>query len=102
MEANNVALFHQIYPEVRWWCSVGGVFFVLYKAVDWIKSIKTNDLANVQVGVVDIKDSLDKVHDEVKGQTTAVCTELKEMRQEFRTYFAPMIATSARSRKRKK
>ena len=39
MDANNVTLFHQLYPEIRWWASVGGVFWILFKAVNWFKAI---------------------------------------------------------------
>ena len=101
MQANST-LFHQLYPEVRWWASVGGVFWILFKAVNWFKAIRENDLVHVQSGINDVKSGVETVHTELKNQTSAVVKELQEMRLDFRTYFSPTQIVRAKARKRKK
>jgi hypothetical protein len=94
MQANSV-LFHQIYVEAKFWLSVGGAFWILFKCVNWVKAIRENDLTHLQTGV-------DNLHTELQNQTSAVVKELQEMRLDFRTYFAPAQVVRTKSRKRKK
>lgn len=70
----------EIYPELRFWFSVGGAFWVVFKAFSWIKAIRENDLTHIQTSVNDLKSGLDH-------QTTSIVQELQGLRGEFRTYF---------------
>ncbi len=79
------SIFIELYTEGKFWLSIGGIFFGIYKVIDWFKSLKTNDLAHIQSGVNDLNTKIDH-------QTVQICDELKGLRSELRTYFAPMRA----------
>jgi len=69
--------FYTLYPELKFWCSAGGVLWLLFKGVSWIKAIKTNDLHHIHETVVSTGQQLEK-------QTGAIVDELRELRKELR------------------
>lgn len=97
MEINNAASLHQLYPEVKFWLSVGGIFWMAFKGFTWVKAIRDNDLPQIQTGLDDVKKGMESVYTELKTQTSAVVSELQNLRLDFRTYSAPV-----RTRIRKK
>lgn len=65
-----------IYPEIKFWGSIGGVFFAISKAINWLKTLKTNDLHHIQLGI-------DEIGKQMKVQSDTVVDELKELRAEL-------------------
>lgn len=89
MESN--MLFRAVYPEAKFWASIIGGLWMVFKAVNWFKSIKDNDLVHIQEGV-------NTIHTKLDIQTDAVVKELSEMRNDFRIYFAPPVSARARAK----
>lgn len=86
-----------IYEEIKYWTAIGGLFFGVFKIVNWFKDLKTNDLLNIHTSVTELKA-------ELKTQTSAIVTELQAQRSDFKTYFLfqqPKVR-AARAGKRKK
>jgi hypothetical protein len=90
MDINNFSLAHTFYEEAKFWIGIGTAFWILFKAINWVKSIKENDIPHIQNGVNELKTSMESVHTELKEQTSAVVTELKDIKADLRTYFAPV------------
>jgi hypothetical protein len=76
---------------------IGGVvsaltlLFGVFKVINWVK----NKFINIDANVTALKDSmetgLNKLSDDIKSQTHTIATELKEQRQDFRTFYAPIL-----------
>lgn len=95
-----------LYTEFKFWTGLIGslsVIWVLGKKIatgfDWVKQIRTNDLVHIQAGVDSINTGLDSLNQELVKQTAAlhdssvsnnaIASELKELRQDFRTFYTP-------------
>ena len=59
-----------------------------YKVVQWIKDIREKDLADMKSGITAMQVGLEK-------QTEALISELKEQRQDFRTFYGPLLQAVA-------
>lgn len=77
-----------VYEEAKYWTFFAGIIWGIYKGLDWLKRLKTNDLHHIQLGVNDMKS-------ELQTQTTAIVNELKELRSDFKTYYAPQYVIAA-------
>ena len=76
---------------------LGGVSFIsgaiigVYKVINWVKT----KLSSIDLNVVELKQSMDThitgLRDDVKAQTNALTTELREQRSDFRTFYAPSL-----------
>jgi hypothetical protein len=86
---SSFSVFHSVYPELKFWASVVGGLWMVFRGINWLKSIKDNDLVHIQLGVNEIKS-------ELKEQTSAVCKELSDLRCDFRTYVAPQLIAAKR------
>ena len=79
---------YAIYPELKFWCSAGGVLWLLFRGVTWIKTIKTNDLHHIHETVSSTKAQLEKQTEvlgtQLEKQTSALVGELRELRADFR------------------
>lgn len=77
MQINSIQLAELIYNESKFWIALAGGLWSVFKGIDWIKSIRTNDLHHIQLGV-------DNLGVKIDGQTRDIVNELKEMRQDIR------------------
>jgi hypothetical protein len=73
--------------------SVGGVVIAAYKVVQWIKDIREKDLHEIKTGMVDMHTGVLGLQTEMAKQTDALVNELKEQRQDFRTFYGPLLQT---------
>lgn len=80
LNSNTVQLAHQIYEEGKFWAGAVGALWSVFNLVQWVKSIKENDLHHLQLGVDDVKSGL-------REQTAAIVGELTELRQDIRTLY---------------
>lgn len=99
---------------VKIWLPVGVALFSCFKVIQWIKFKLINIDSNVIIlhaAINKVKDSVDNnntsIVSELKGQTVAIVEESKEMRADFRTFYAPMLMNqhaniAVRSRKNTK
>lgn len=81
-----------VYDESKFWIALCGGLWSVFKGINWIKTIRTNDLHHIQLGVNDLKTSLD-------SQTHSIVTELRELRNDFRTLY---VRPSSRRRSSKR
>ena len=98
---------HVLYEESKFWVSIIGALWAVFGGVQWLKSIKTNDLPHLQAGI-------DQVQVELKAQTTTIVKsmdnntdQVKELRQDIKTlttamFVPPLSVRAARAAKRKK
>jgi sulfite exporter TauE/SafE len=87
-------LFHQVYPEVKFWASIVAGLWMIFKGVNWVKAIRENDLVHIQAGV-------DSIKTELAEQTKELVRELSELRADFRTFIAPAPIAVVRAKRRK-
>lgn len=80
MQMDSYHLLQYVYNESKFWLAFGGALWSAFKAITWVKSIKTNDLHHIQ-------GSLDSLHGELGQQTDAIVNELRELRQDIRTFY---------------
>ncbi len=68
-----------------------GFIFGVFKVISWIKA----KFISIDQNVVDMKNSMDShitgLREEIKNQTTTLAGELREQRQDFRTFYAPTL-----------
>lgn len=106
----------QFYNEVKWWAGflgllgfLGGMMYKFFTGVNWVKEIKTNDLHHVQLGLDTMNAGLISLKEELTKQTSAIhesamssatiASELKEMRNDFRTFYSPSVQRTPKSRR---
>lgn len=92
MQIDTFQTAHMLYEESKFWLALGGGLWSVFKGINWVKAIRTNDLHHIQLGVNDLKTGLET-------QTTAVVNELREMRNDFRTFY--VRPSSKRTSKRR-
>jgi|SRR6185437_3908159 len=68
-----------------------GFIIGVFKVITWIK----NKFTSIDNNVVELKNSMD-VHitglrEDIKSQTSTIATALSEQRQDFRTFYAPVM-----------
>lgn len=88
-------LIAKFYPELKFWGSIGGVFWLLFKGVQWLKTIKTNDLEHIHQGIeqmgTDLKAQTIMLVETQKENSTAIIGELKELRADMRSLTGTII-----------
>ena len=71
--------------------AITGLIAGVYKVITWIK----NKFINIDANVVALKgameDGFKDLSEVLKSQTTTLTAELKEQRQDFRTFYAPIL-----------
>lgn len=100
---SSVQLIPQMYTEFKFWSTVIGGFWMLFKGFTWVKAIKETDLANLHKGIA-------KVETEIQSQTTSIVSAMdkntstiSELRGDIKLLFiAPPRARAARAARRKK
>lgn len=70
-----------LYEFVKFWLPIGGLFLGVYKGWEWVKT-----------SINDIKTDVKDVKTGISTQTTALISEIKEQRQDFRAFFAPLFS----------
>lgn len=89
---------HMLYEESKFWISIIGALWTVFGGVQWLKSIKTNDLPHLQAGI-------DNVKDELKAQTVTIVKsmddntgQVKDLRQDIKMLTTAILAPSLRAR----
>jgi len=59
MQAPNLEISRQFYTEFKFWGPVIGAIWSVFKIVDWVKALKTNDLTHIQEGITNFNRQLD-------------------------------------------
>jgi hypothetical protein len=71
--------------------SILGLFYGVFKVINWVKT----KLSSIDSNVVSLKTSIDSLigglRDDVKDQTQSLTNELREQRQDFRTFYSPIL-----------
>jgi hypothetical protein len=80
--------------QIKWFGSVGGGFWVAFKAYTYVKDA----LANTQEGVIGIKTELTNQTQAIVKATDTNTTELKELRTDVGRLVQAMMAPLPRSR----
>src|SRR5271155_3108131 len=73
-----------VYNQIKFWTPILAGSWVMFHAVEWVKSIRTKDIPALQ-------DSINVLNTRVDDQTTKLVTELKEMRSDFRLFASPQF-----------
>lgn len=93
--ADHAKLAVTVYNEIKFWAPFAGGLWGLFKIVEWVKRIKTNDLHHLQLGLdelrKDVADQTVQINANLKDQTTAIVGELKELRGDMRSLTSAMI-----------
>lgn len=81
---------HRVYEESKFWLGLGGLLFTLFRALEWVKQIRTNDLVHIQAGV-------DTLVQECRSQTVNVVSELRELRADIKLLTGAFITSHSHS-----
>lgn len=91
----------QIYQELKFWLplvTAAGFLWKIFQGVSWLKGFKT-DLLDMKVQVAS---QTSTIQGQLTLQTTAIVSELREIRQDFRMAMSPPPRLArARSAKKK-
>jgi hypothetical protein len=68
-----------------------GIGYGVFKVISWVKSKFVNIDANVTALKNTMETGFNKLSEDIKSQTTIIASELKEQRQDFRTFYAPIL-----------
>lgn len=113
MEPVSLATVFFIFKVIGTITTACGFLFGVFKLIMWIK----NKFVNIDANVTALKSTMEtgftNLSNDIKAQTTTIASELREQRQDFRTFYAPTllamqqavqqpIAAPARARRRKK
>ena len=70
------------------------LLFGVFKVINWIKG----KFVSINENVVELKtmmtENMTGLREDIKNQTTTLASELREQRQDFRTFYAPYIVQS--------
>lgn len=93
MQSNILPYLEQLYAESKFWLTLGGLLWAVFKGLNWVKELKTNDLAHLKTSVDGLKTELnfqtEALNKGFEKQTQSLVGELKELRQDFRSYLVP-------------
>ena len=71
--------------------SVLAFIFGVFKVINWVK----NKFINIDANVTSLKSTMENgfknLSDDINKQTSTIAGELKEQRQDFRTFYAPIL-----------
>ncbi len=107
LPAESLHALQYLAEDYKFWITIAGMIASGYKAFQWIKEIRTKDLVAVHQGIQEIKTGLNSLGMKLDSQTNSVVGELKELRNDFRTfipmatYMSPVAARPAAKRTRK-
>lgn len=97
---------YNLYPEIKFWCSAGTALIMLYKCYQWVKTIKTSDLVNINNAVTSLetstKDQTITLKTEMQEQTKSFVDELKELRADVRGFTNAFIVPPRRAKTKPK
>lgn len=88
-----------IYAEGKFWLGFATALWYVFRAWNWVKAIKTNDLHHIQGSLDELHKKVGDQTKEISGQTTAIVGELSELRNDFRTFYKSPRRTPRRRTK---
>lgn len=93
-----------IYDQFKAWVFIGGVFFGIFKGLNWIKTLRTNDLVHIQLGVEELKKEMITQTVSFVGSMDKNTSEIKELRGDMKLIIgslmaAPPLLAAARRKK---
>ena len=99
------SLLIKVYPEVKFWVSLCGSLWAIFKGVSWVKDIRDKDLVGLKADVATANSELTKQTETIASgfNTLQSVTDrgFRDLRDDFRTfYMAPdPVMAPARARK---
>lgn len=99
----------------KYWVSLVAIIIGAYKAFQWVKGIRTEDLSEVKVSLTSVSTKIDDGFDKLakkieetsasqlrstEFQTSSFVREIQEMRHDFRTFYTQPVAQMAPARAR--
>jgi hypothetical protein len=94
----SLTIWSIIIEIVKIWVPVGAALYGLFTLVHWIKTklmaIDTNVILSIDAinnVAKSVNSNNDSITSELKEQTLAIVGESKELRADFRTFYAPML-----------
>jgi hypothetical protein len=78
----------------KWVSGFSAVLWAGFRAFTWVKQIREKDLAELKQNVGNVQVSVDGVKAAIEHQTNRIVSELQEQRQDFRTFYAPLLTTA--------
>lgn len=101
--SNTIQFVNWLASEWKFLAFVVTVIITAYKGFDWVKQIRTKDLAELHTSVGYVNSGIttlgakidnlsEKLETKLDSQTSAVVSELKEMRGDFRTFYISPVA----------
>jgi hypothetical protein len=92
-----------LYPELKFWGFYGGILWAAFKAVSWLKAIKTNDLHHIQLGIdrigTDIVQLGTQFHSAVDRQSEMVVKSFESLRGDIQSLTVALIAQSPKHKR---
>jgi len=94
--------FLSLYEQIKFWIPIACGMFAVFRGVEWVRSVRTEDIPEIQKSIKGLNDRLD-------DQTNKIVGELKELRADFRILLIPQVqpvmvgarAKPVRTRKKK-
>ena len=80
-----------MYDLVKTLLGFSGMAIGIYKAVQWVKDNRGKDLYEIKTGITEMHAGVAGLQTEMSKQTDALVNELKEQRQDFRTFYSPWV-----------
>jgi hypothetical protein len=77
--------------------TLSGLIFGVFRVINWIKTKFINIDANVTALKNTMETGFNNLSEDIKSQTTSMVSELKEQRQDFRTFYAPILMMQQQS-----
>ena len=72
-----------------------GTLFGVFKVINWVKTKFTNIDQNVTTLKSTMESGFSNLSNDIKDQTKTIAQELREQRQDFRTFYGPVMMQQA-------
>ena len=73
-----------LYEQIKFWIPIACGMFAVFRGVEWVRSVRTEDIPEIQKSIKGLNDRLD-------DQTNKIVGELKELRADFRILLIPQV-----------
>lgn len=80
---------------IKWTPLIGGAIWGLFKGYQWVKDVREKDLKQLKQNMADLHTGIEGVRAAIDTQTQSLVAELREQRQDFRTFYAPLLTIAA-------
>lgn len=102
LSPDSIALIAAAYGYGKVVLGFGAGAVAIYKAVNWVKEIRTKDFVELRSDVQQTNLTIERLGAKVDIQTSAVVRELQELRSDFRTFYASVPQQMAPARSKSK